>query len=163
MINHSRTLLLNALPAPGIAGEEYIPPEYKVRTVPPYLDQIRKILIGNNVNREVQNYRVRQLMTLLHSTSLSKYVYTMDPRVTYWPTIDMQCFKKEPVTLVPLPKLPTVLTEIADAELITLFSTRDNVATTFWEYWHEHKQLQYQIGGVTLALIYQMDELNELE
>lgn len=162
MINHARTLLLNALPAPGQPGEEYIPADYKIRAVPPYLAQVRQVLLGHDTPREVQNYRVRQLMTLLHSSNLAQHIYKLDPRVTYWPTADLYCFAKEPSELVPLAKIPDVLNAIAEEDVWTLYAGPDAAPLVCWEYWNDRLQPQDKICGVTLAVIYRMNKLNEL-
>ena len=87
MINHARTLLLNvsaAAYAPGELGEEYVPP-YSALKLPTYLQTARRIIFGTAPDRVFLNYRVNELMRLLHQTELSEFVYALDSRVTYWP------------------------------------------------------------------------------
>lgn len=87
MINHVRTLLLNrnGNTGPGLAfpGAEYVPSAYRARTLPPYLEAAMRALFGFKPDPLYQNYRLWQLMQLLHSTELEEYVLAPDPRVTY--------------------------------------------------------------------------------
>jgi len=87
MINHARTLLLNIAGSErhGVSfpGEEFVPRDYKVLTLPTALRNVRTILFGNEPDRVMMNYRLRQFMALLHSTELSEFVLDLDPRVTY--------------------------------------------------------------------------------
>lgn len=89
MINHVRTLLLNRAGDHGYGwdfpGEEFVPPLFKAKTVPAFLQSGLKILFGANPDRLFLNYRMRQIMTLLHSTELAEFVLGLDSRVTYWP------------------------------------------------------------------------------
>lgn len=88
MINHARTLLLNA---PGQTsqrqevGEEYVPPTYNPLVLPSYLQTARRVLFGSAPDRYFLNFRVRELMAYIHQTELAEYVTALDPRVTYWP------------------------------------------------------------------------------
>lgn len=88
MINHVRTLLLN----PGIAGfgqayvgEEYVPSSFTHLKIPSKFDRVRKLLFGAAADRSMMNYRLVEIMTMLHSTELEEFVLEFDPRVTYWP------------------------------------------------------------------------------
>ena len=88
MINAVRTLLLNrgrdgayhAAP-----GEEYVPAEFIPRLQTPELQRAMSQLLGSSPDRLYLNYRLRQIMQLLHSTELEQYVYHLDHRVTYLP------------------------------------------------------------------------------
>lgn len=92
MINAVRTLLLNrgrdgthyASP-----GEEYIDPGFVPRQQPPELRRALSQLLGSSPDRLYLNYRLHQVMQLLHSTELEQYVYHLDPRVTYLPLTNM--------------------------------------------------------------------------
>jgi hypothetical protein len=42
-------------------------------------------IFGASPDRTFLNFRMQQLMTLLHSTELAEHIYAADPRVTYWP------------------------------------------------------------------------------
>lgn len=93
MINHLRTLLLNVDGAqasgPTFPGEEFVPPDFKaVSPLPGYLQAFRRLLFGAAPDRAMLNYRLRQLLPLLHVTALAEFVFSFDPRVTYWPFLD---------------------------------------------------------------------------
>lgn len=87
MINHARTLLLNAngssRPLPTFFLEEYIDPKYGALLLPMYLNQARAPLFGTDADDAYKNYVMRVCTTVLHSTEFASYVYAMDPRVTY--------------------------------------------------------------------------------
>jgi hypothetical protein len=91
MINHIRTLLLNRSGSHGYGyacpGEEYVPPTFQRRVVPSFLRGALQALFGATPDRTFLNFRMWQLMTLLHSTELAEHVYAADPRVTYWPVV----------------------------------------------------------------------------
>jgi hypothetical protein len=93
MINHGRTLLLNLPgsqhPGSSYPGEEYVPPDYKAITLTPTLAGMRNLFLGMDVDRAMMNYRLRQLLTMVHSTELGQYLYDLDPRITYWPSTDV--------------------------------------------------------------------------
>lgn len=92
MINHVRTMLLNLGGASGppadFPGEEYVPPAFVARNLSPALTRVRRILFGVNPDRSMLNYRLRQVMGLLHASELSEFVLAKDPRVTYLPFTD---------------------------------------------------------------------------
>ena len=85
MVNHVRTLLLNADGALGSddPGEQYTPPAFKPLVLPTYLQTARRCLFGAAPDRAYMNYRLAQYMSLLHATELKQYVLAMDERVTY--------------------------------------------------------------------------------
>jgi hypothetical protein len=88
MINHARTLLCNISGSqyqPQYLGEEYIPPQYAAAVMPSYLQAARRLIFGTQPERVFLNYRVRELMQIIHETEFADYVYDLDPRVTYWP------------------------------------------------------------------------------
>ena len=88
MINHARTLLLNRTSEnyiPGRIGEEYIPPGYVETQLPTHINTARKILFGARPDPEFVNFRLCELLSLIHNTELAEFVYALDPRVTYWP------------------------------------------------------------------------------
>lgn len=97
MINHLRTLLLNASgtqsPSFSYPGQEYIPLTYQPFTATADLEAIRLLLFGPNADLASKNYKMRQIMALLHSTELETYVLALDPRVTYWPPHDSYLFR----------------------------------------------------------------------
>lgn len=86
MINHARNLLLNIDGRDsfvGGIGEEVIDPDYRQVTLNGRLLRIRNVLFGANPDRAMLNYRSRQLLTLIHNTSLEEFVLNLDNRVTY--------------------------------------------------------------------------------
>lgn len=86
MINHARTLLMNIEGSSQFHfeyGEEIIPADYRVRTLPQSLINIRKILFGQNPDRAMLNYRCRQLLALIHRSDLEQYITALDSRITY--------------------------------------------------------------------------------
>lgn len=89
MINEARTLLLNMdgrnNPGPNFPGEEFVPTEARIQTMPAYLDNLWHLFFGANPDRASVNYRLRELLPVLHSTELSEFIYNLDSRVTYWP------------------------------------------------------------------------------
>lgn len=91
MLNHARTLLLNAKPSNDFGvypGEEYIPPGYTPVVLPSYLQRIRAELFGTAPDRMLLNYRGRQLLQMIHGTELEEFLLELDPRVTYSATDD---------------------------------------------------------------------------
>jgi len=86
MVNHARTLLLNSVS--GISselGEEFVPLDFVPVALNAGLTAARRVLFGANPDRLMLNYRLKQFMTLLHSTELEEFVTGLDSRVTYWP------------------------------------------------------------------------------
>lgn len=85
MLNEARTLLLNAAPvAYGMyVGEEPIAADFKPASLPDYLLRVRQEFFGSTPDREMLNYRARQLMTLVHRSELKEYLKDFDSRVTY--------------------------------------------------------------------------------
>ena len=89
MINHLRTVLLNSSSSaafpPNYPGEEYVPPTYTPKTLSGNLAAVCRLLFGLSPDRAMLNYRLRELLAILHSCELAEYVYQLDPRVTYLP------------------------------------------------------------------------------
>ena len=95
IVNQLRTLLLNApgnMIFPDVPGEEYVPPNYRPVAVPFSVQSVLTVLFGSSPDRSFLNFRLRQLMTLLHTTELAEFVSALDPRVTYWPSTDVSLF-----------------------------------------------------------------------
>ena len=88
MINHVRTLLMNkgrdGNPIEDF-GEEYIPSDFIPKRLSIPLATVNRTLFGGNPDRLFINYRMRQIMALMHSTDLSQDVLATDSRVTYLP------------------------------------------------------------------------------
>jgi len=87
MINHARTLLINASGPSVFSGryyaEEYIPSDFVSVSLPTTLQAVRNTLFGTDPDRDMLNYRARQYMNLLHATPLEQFVRDLDNRVTY--------------------------------------------------------------------------------
>jgi len=88
VINHIRTLLMNrtrdGFPR-DYPGEEYIEREFVPKKLNLPLRLAYQTLFGGDPDRLFLNYRMQQLMTLLHSTELEEFVLAKDSRVTYLP------------------------------------------------------------------------------
>ena len=67
----------------GFLGDEYIPPEFVSLTLPGAITIIRNYLFAAEPDRVFLNYRVRQYLTVLHSTDLEQFLLELDPRITY--------------------------------------------------------------------------------
>jgi len=87
MINVARQLLLNmpSQKATGRPGEEYMPPDFQPLVLPSYISSIFGYLYGPRPDDMLKFYRVRQLLTVLHSTEFVEYVTDLDHRFTYSP------------------------------------------------------------------------------
>jgi len=95
MINHVRNLLMNRAKdgySYDFPGEEYIPAAFVPRKLHPVLVSAFQQLFGTNPDRLFLNYRMRQLMAIIHATELEEFVVYYDPRVTYLPLIDDESF-----------------------------------------------------------------------
>lgn len=87
MLNHGRTLLMNASHlAEAITGEEYVPESFRpITTLPTAVRKVRSILFGTDPDRYMLNLRLHQLMPLIHICGLEQYLLAYDSRITYWP------------------------------------------------------------------------------
>lgn len=74
-------------------GYEYVPASFRPVTLPSTLSTLRQLLFGADPDNYFLNFRVNELMSYLHATELSEYVYKFDPRVTYWPRIGRPYFE----------------------------------------------------------------------
>lgn len=94
MINHVRSLLMNVSSSSraDLPGEEYVPADFRPRLLSTATAAARRILFGSSPDRLYLNYRLREYMTLLHTTELAEFVTDLDPRVTYWPLRDTDIF-----------------------------------------------------------------------
>src|SRR5690606_37703460 len=83
MINHVRTLLLGlpgaASPGYQTAGEEFVDPTFQPVALPTYLAAVRRTLFGVDPDRLMLNYRLKQLLEVIHATELAEYVTFLDP------------------------------------------------------------------------------------
>ena len=91
MINHVRTFIINTgrnghgLDEPG---EEFIDTDFVPRHLPPGMASIHRVLFGGVSDRLFMNYRIRQIMQIMHATPLEQDIYIPDNRVTYLPFKD---------------------------------------------------------------------------
>ncbi len=114
MINHVRNLLMNVSSSSqsDLPGEEYVPVDFRPRLLTPTAAAARRILFGSSPDRLYLNYRLREYMTLLHTTELAEFVTDLDPRVTYWPLRDTTIFAdtfKNQVTLISGSAIATIV------------------------------------------------------
>lgn len=100
MINRVRTLLMNCGRMGNdlrLPGEEYIPAEFVRRVQPVWLRRIYTRLFGATPDRLFINYRMRQLMQLIHATPLAEFVSADNTDITYLPfrdELDSSLFKQ---------------------------------------------------------------------
>lgn len=86
MINHVRTLLVNETPTPEhLLGDEHIPRTYVRRAEPEAVQRLFGVLYGPTPDRVLKNYRMAQLMPLIHGSELQAISDELDPRLSYWP------------------------------------------------------------------------------
>lgn len=86
MINHIRTLLLNrarSQSGPEQYGEEYIEATFRPRQLPDGLKRFQQIVFGSQPDRVYMNYRMHQIMTLLHASRFQGDITQVDSRLTY--------------------------------------------------------------------------------
>lgn len=91
MINRVRTLLMNRGRGGNdlrLPGEEYIPADFVRRVQPIWLRRIYARLFGARPDRLFINYRMRQLMQMIHTTPLGEFVADDDATITYLPFRD---------------------------------------------------------------------------
>jgi hypothetical protein len=93
MINALRTLLLNRAgsdqPGYSYPGEEFVPPGYNAKSLTVALQVTHQLIFGINPDRAQRNWRLRELLAILHSTPMVEAVLELDPRVTYLPFGDL--------------------------------------------------------------------------
>ena len=88
MVNQVRTLLLNRGRAGAgfdVPGEEFVPAAYIPKKLPAHLLRVHHALFGREPDRIFLNYRIRQLLLLIHGTELADEVTRDDARLTYLP------------------------------------------------------------------------------
>jgi len=86
MINHARTLLMNIDGSSGFLGtpgDEIIDPDFRSRVMSGSMQSIRRVLFGVSPDRNMLNYRCRELLGLIHGTPMEEYITDMDRRITY--------------------------------------------------------------------------------
>lgn len=88
MINQVRTLLMNrGREGHGLTefGEEYISPDFIPRVLNGPLKLVQRTLFGSKPDRLFLNYRMRQIMQLMHASPMRDDITQDDPRITYLP------------------------------------------------------------------------------
>lgn len=87
MVNAVRTLILNrsgkGRPAPDYYLEEFIEPDFAPVQLPSALQEVAAALVEPRADNAFANFRCQQYTRLLHSTEFVRYVYALDPRITY--------------------------------------------------------------------------------
>lgn len=110
MVNHFRTLLLNAAPQSADAAYEFIPPEYQVLVFPDWMTRIHQILLPPGLSADQRNFRLLMLLTLVHQPDMYIYTLMFDTRTTYSLTDnDFKQVRANSVTVTPLHKTTTEL------------------------------------------------------
>jgi hypothetical protein len=143
MINHVRTLLQNTVPA---QSDEYVPEDFVPMEAPEAVQKVKRILWGRT---PAYQFRIRQLMQLLHSTELEEHVLAKDPRVTYIPFVDAR--PGDDANLAEfIPLLEAELT--ADDYKVLFGDTEQEPNRTWLRLWMDHDQLAYRLGGLILAV-----------
>jgi hypothetical protein len=95
-------------PGPLFFGEEAVPKSFRELEYPTFIEDVRQKLFGSNPDRSMLNYRLRQLMEVLHSTDdLAGHVRDFDPRITYTDSLRTDIFAEE--------SFQPVITQIAGA------------------------------------------------
>ena len=91
LVNHVRTLLLNRQKEGARLsdyGEEYISEEFVPRLLNRPISRVHQILFGQRPDRLFLNYRMRQIMKMMHATPLSEDITAYSPRLSYLPFKD---------------------------------------------------------------------------
>lgn len=151
MINHFRTLLLNQ-PDKESHSESYvyIPPTFTPVKLPTPLQTVWTILYGEDLSDDELYCRTNQLMMLLHSTAMEKYVTAMDPRITYWPTNKKPVSYKLSEKLIPLSQLVSKLEPVFVASKTLLLP--DHLDYELTKYCESHQYI-YRLGGALIAYV----------
>lgn len=116
MINHARTLLVNQPGSfsPGVdyPGEEYVPLTYRPVRLTSAMQRVHAMLFGSAPDRAGLNLRARQLLTAIHSSELASYITDLDPRITYWPSMQNNIAER--------PLRPTVSQLVGTSQLFVI-------------------------------------------
>lgn len=86
MLNHFRTLLVNlagSQSAADVPGGELVEPSFRPVALPAAVQAVRAALFGQSPDQAMLNYRARQLLCLVHASTLAGYALKQDPRVSY--------------------------------------------------------------------------------
>jgi hypothetical protein len=151
MINHGRTLLLN-LPTTETECllEEYISPDFISIQLNELLNTIHSIIFASCKDRSDSNFRVRQLLTLIHLNN-EKALIALDPRITYLP------FFPRNTSNINIRSLPDMMAELS-------IFVREHEITLFKGLQEEFKLWKSplfvdKLVSVILAFIYKVEEL----
>jgi hypothetical protein len=134
MINHARTLLLNAPRSRthySDYGYEYVPPEFTPVSLTSTLENLRRLIFGSTPDNYFLNFRVNELLSYIHATELADYIYRLDPRVTYWPKISSPYFEPngKRVLITQIYGEPQRLTIAGDLQALTAIGKSHNFYT----------------------------------
>jgi hypothetical protein len=115
MINHVRTLLANLPPSNGsnYLAEEIVDPAFIPVVLTTELQFLRSLLCGGTPDRHMINYRCRQLLTAVHASPWTSYIYDLDPRVTY-------SIGQDDSLVLPVAFLPNVKGITAPSDVVTI-------------------------------------------
>jgi len=158
VVNHIRTLLLNARSeSSNVPGEEYVDRAFRPVQLSTLLRRVRTLIFGSKPSRVDLNFRLRQIMMLLHTASLEQYVVVPDSRITYWPVVSpgLQDHRMSP--------LPDIITAVEKAlstdDIDELFgSDPQEPYATFKDHWQHSDLIAYKLGGLALAIAFRTEE-----
>lgn len=140
MINHVRTLILNDTKSNEFISAEFVPmPESAIAK------RVRGWLFYGLTGEE-KDWRMHQVMQLLHTPTLEAHVLAYDPRVTYLPFERA----KQPGSLVDVSVRLHATVTTQDEEI--LFADRPDLL----ELWRSDKML-FDLAGILLALAHHTD------
>lgn len=166
MPNFVRTLLLNQARTffdTAVPGEEYVAPYFIPVTLPIALNKIRNILFGTSPSRTAVNYRLFQLLQMLHATELAEFMTYHDSRITYLPLTwqPMAAGTVQPATNM-ADALLTLQAALSMDDENVLFGADTQLVepfATFRNLWRDHDMYAYKLGGLVLALAFRTAEL----
>ena len=156
MLNHARTLLLNRTGTANLKsynGYEYVPERYTAMGLTSTLQNVSAILFHGMDTPTNMNLRVKQYMHILHSTEYESYITALDTRITYEPS--------NPVTasFEPAKSLIDIVVDLRNVKSGMLDPIFLDMPIDFKILWMSAPFLFYQLSGVLLAMIYQIEKL----
>lgn len=83
MINHARTIIFNMPASPSSALDEYVPPTFQALSAIGPVIELHKLLLPSGEVRDMRNFYTDQLLTIMHTPDLVRFVSTFDSRLTY--------------------------------------------------------------------------------
>jgi hypothetical protein len=159
--NYIRTLLLNQTRGAnaGTPGEEYVAADFIPSALTQPLHKVRTLLLGGTEDRHTLNYRLYQLMQMLHASELAEFVTYHDARITYLPFSHSELFEDlSTPDLSDIVLLAQQTLSSADTTAIFVGSSLEPMQT-FWRLWSQNDLYPYKLGGLVLALAWQLHEL----